>query len=107
MKLAGGRLSSLLVSDVILLGFFSRLTPLVGYAGEMISHRNLPQSLIAPCLDVLSKISTSERDLIRIIVDVVTELRSTYTEAREDDSVRKTRFRLPHRYLNNIASILR
>lgn len=42
---------------------------------EMISQPNLPEPLIPRCMDVLSKISTSERDLIRLIVDVVTELR--------------------------------
>lgn len=42
---------------------------------EMIAQPNLPESLIPRCLDVLSKISNGERDLIRLIVDVVTELR--------------------------------
>lgn len=53
----------------------------------MISHRQLPRALTAPLLDVLSQISTSERDLIRVIVDVVTELRSSYTENKEDEEV--------------------
>lgn len=52
-------------------------------AGEMISQANLPESLIPACLDVLSKISDGERDLIRVIVDVVTELRDNY----EDDDM--------------------
>lgn len=42
----------------------------------MISHPALPDTLISCCLDILSKISDSERDLIRVIVDVVTELRA-------------------------------
>ena len=41
----------------------------------MISQANLPEDLIPRCLDVLSKISNGERDLIRVIVDVVVELR--------------------------------
>jgi hypothetical protein len=41
----------------------------------MISQRSLPESIIPLCLDVLYKISDSEKDLIRVIVDVVTELR--------------------------------
>lgn len=41
----------------------------------MISQRTLPETIIPLCLDVLYKISDSERDLIRVIVDVVTELR--------------------------------
>lgn len=42
---------------------------------EMIAIPDLPLELVPRCLDVLEKISTSERDLIRLIVDVVTELR--------------------------------
>lgn len=45
------------------------------FAGEMISQRTLPSSIMPLCLDILYKISDSERDLIRVIVDVVTELR--------------------------------
>jgi condensin complex subunit 3 len=41
----------------------------------MISQPNLPEGLIPKCLDVLSKISNGERDLIRVVVDVITELR--------------------------------
>lgn len=41
----------------------------------MISQSNLPEALIALCLDVLTKISDGERDLIRVVVDVITELR--------------------------------
>ncbi len=44
--------------------------------GEMISHPALPDLLIPGCLSILSKISDSERDLIRLVVDVVTELRA-------------------------------
>lgn len=41
----------------------------------MLSQANLPEALIPRCLDVLSKIANGERDLIRVVVDVVTELR--------------------------------
>lgn len=41
----------------------------------MISQANLPEALVPRCLDVLTKISDGERDLIRVIVDVITELR--------------------------------
>lgn len=53
--------------------------------GEMISQASLPQELIPRCMDVLSKISNSERDLIRVVVDVVTELREGDGEV--DDGV--------------------
>lgn len=42
---------------------------------QMIAQMELPEDLIPPSLDVLAKISMGERDLIRLIVDVVTELR--------------------------------
>lgn len=41
----------------------------------MISQPNLPEILIPKCMDILVKIANSERDLIRVIVDVVSELR--------------------------------
>lgn len=50
----------------------------------MISQINLPDPLIPRCLDVLSKISNGERDLIRVVVDVVTELREG--EGDEEDA---------------------
>ncbi|WRT70673.1 uncharacterized protein IL334_007671 [Kwoniella shivajii] len=53
-------------------------------AREMISQANLPESLIPKCLDVLSKIANGERDLIRVVVDVVTELREG-GEADDDE----------------------
>ncbi|KIR69079.1 condensin complex subunit 3 [Cryptococcus bacillisporus CA1873] len=53
-------------------------------AREMISQINLPDPLIPRCLDVLSKIANGERDLIRVVVDVVTELREG--EGDEEDA---------------------
>lgn len=44
---------------------------------DMISQEALPESLVAKCLDVLRKLSASERDLIRVVVEVVHELRDT------------------------------
>lgn len=41
----------------------------------MISQANLPEALIPKCMDILCKIANSERDLIRVVVDVVSELR--------------------------------
>ncbi|BEI81457.1 hypothetical protein CcaverHIS002_0206170 [Cutaneotrichosporon cavernicola] len=53
---------------------------------EMIAMPDLPDALIPRCLDVLKKISTSERDLIRLIVDVVTELRMGDGDVEDPDS---------------------
>ncbi|WVN89766.1 uncharacterized protein L203_104996 [Cryptococcus depauperatus CBS 7841] len=56
-------------------------------AREMISQANLPESLIPRCLDVLSKIANGERDLIRVVVDVVTELREGYGDEEDSPSL--------------------
>ncbi|KAG2363036.1 nuclear condensing complex subunit [Suillus spraguei] len=42
---------------------------------DMISQEALPESLVARCLDVLRILSPNERDLIRVVVEVVHELR--------------------------------
>ncbi|KAF8875410.1 nuclear condensing complex subunit [Gymnopilus junonius] len=47
---------------------------------DMLAHPQLPPGLIERCLDVLKKIMPSERDLIRVIVEIVVELR----EGEED-----------------------
>jgi condensin complex subunit 3 len=44
-------------------------------AREMVAQIQLPDRLIPRCMDVLLKISNGERDLIRLIVDVVTMMR--------------------------------
>jgi len=49
----------------------------------MISHPSLPEALIPFCMNILTRISDSERDLIRVIVDVVTEIRLGEDEARD------------------------
>lgn len=54
--------------------------------GEMISQDFLPQQLTSHCLDILRKLSSSERDLIRIVVEVIHELRDNDTD--EEDMVR-------------------
>ncbi len=41
----------------------------------MLAHPELPPGLIEPCLDVLKEISPSERELIRVIVEIVVDLR--------------------------------
>ncbi|KAF9066728.1 nuclear condensing complex subunit [Rhodocollybia butyracea] len=42
---------------------------------DMLAHPFLPPGLIERCLDVLSKILPSERELIRIVVEIIIELR--------------------------------
>ena len=52
----------------------------------MISQEALPESLIPLCLDILRKLNNDEKDLIRIVVEVIHDLRDNDTE--EDDMVR-------------------
>lgn len=47
----------------------------------MLAHPELPPGLIERCLDVLKEIMPSERDLIRVIVEIVVELREGDEEA--------------------------
>ncbi|TFY58884.1 hypothetical protein EVJ58_g6127 [Rhodofomes roseus] len=42
---------------------------------EMLAHELLPESLTEPCMDVLKASSPSERELIRVIVEMIAELR--------------------------------
>ena len=51
----------------------------------MIAHQALPEGLASRCLDVLRKLSDSERDLIMVVVEVVHELRDT--EEPDDEIV--------------------
>jgi condensin complex subunit 3 len=48
--------------------------------GNMICQDILPEGLVGRCLDVLRKLSPNERDLIRVVVEVVHELRDPEEE---------------------------
>ncbi|PSR90834.1 hypothetical protein PHLCEN_2v4803 [Hermanssonia centrifuga] len=54
---------------------------------DMISQDILPEGLVSRCLDVMRELSPSERDLIRVVVEVVHELRDP---SDEDEPVRDT-----------------
>jgi hypothetical protein len=45
----------------------------------MLAHPELPPGLIEPALDVLTEIMPTERELIRVVVEIIIEL-------REDDN---------------------
>ena len=53
----------------------------------MISQNILPEGLVARCLDVLRKLSMNERDLIRVVVEVVHELRNNTEDDGDDMAV--------------------
>lgn len=55
------------------------------FAEDMLAHPQLPPSLIERCLDVLKEIMPSERDLIRVIVEIVVELREGEEDAENAD----------------------
>ncbi|GLB42179.1 putative nuclear condensing complex subunits, C-term domain [Lyophyllum shimeji] len=42
---------------------------------DMAAHPELPPGLINPCLDVLKEIMPTERELIRVVVEIIIELR--------------------------------
>ncbi|KAJ7185293.1 nuclear condensing complex subunit [Mycena filopes] len=50
---------------------------------DMLAHPQLPASLIERCLDVLKEIMPSERELIRVVVEVVMDLREPAGEEEE------------------------
>ena len=71
------------------MGFFRLLPTLSFLLGDMLGKHNLPETLLAPCLDVMRTLSSSERDLIRIVVETVHELRNS-VDTDDDDEVDET-----------------
>jgi condensin complex subunit 3 len=53
--------------------------------GEMVSQETLPQSLVMKCLDVMRNLTLGERDLIRVIVEVIQEMRDPAGDAEKED----------------------
>ena len=51
----------------------------------MLGHPQLPHGLIEHCLNILKKIMPSERDLIRVIVEIIVELREGEDDAENAD----------------------
>jgi condensin complex subunit 3 len=51
----------------------------------MLSQEELPESLLSKCLDVLRELSNSERDLIRVVVEIVHDLRDPGDDDEEED----------------------
>ncbi|KAJ9110074.1 hypothetical protein QFC19_001745 [Naganishia cerealis] len=73
-------------------------------AREMISQRTLPATIMPLCLDVLYKISDSERDLIRVIVDVVTELRVGPSDERDHEDTMSVADSIRYQRRNSVAT---
>ena len=58
--------------------------------GDMLGKHDLPEMLLAPCLDVMRTLSSSERDLIRIVVETVHELCNS-VDTDDDDGAQVSR----------------
>lgn len=56
----------------------------------MLGKHELPEMLLAPSLDVMRTLSSSERDLIRIIVETIQELRNSFDTDDDNDEVDDT-----------------
>jgi condensin complex subunit 3 len=53
----------------------------------MISQEALPENLVSKCMDVLRTLSANERDLIRLVVEVIHDLRDP-SDSEDELSVR-------------------
>ncbi|KAG6841281.1 hypothetical protein C0991_000259 [Blastosporella zonata] len=54
---------------------------------DMMAHPELPPSLINPCLDVLKEILPTERELIRVVVEIIVDLREDDQEMNDVQSI--------------------
>lgn len=52
--------------------------------GEILAHTGLKDNLIEPTLDMLRQITASEKELIRLVVEIVQDLRDP--EVDEDNA---------------------
>ncbi|PFH49328.1 hypothetical protein AMATHDRAFT_147847 [Amanita thiersii Skay4041] len=50
---------------------------------DMLSQEALPEKLLTKCLDVLRELSASERDLIRVVVEIIQDLRDPGDEEED------------------------
>lgn len=56
----------------------------------MLSHFSLPPSLVPKCLDVLLRVNTSEKEFMRIVVEIVQSLRAeSQLMTSEDEHARQ------------------
>ncbi|THH30647.1 hypothetical protein EUX98_g3519 [Antrodiella citrinella] len=51
---------------------------------DILAHELLPEHLLDSCLDVLKETTPSEREIIRIVVEIINELRDSATEDGAD-----------------------
>ncbi|KAF9447221.1 hypothetical protein P691DRAFT_707172 [Macrolepiota fuliginosa MF-IS2] len=51
---------------------------------EMTSKETLPETLVGHCLDVLRRLAADDKDLIRIVVEIISDLRDPFTDEPEE-----------------------
>ena len=73
------------VSPYFLSFLFIRSIDAVNNLEDLLGHPQLPPGLIEHCMNVLKKIMPSERDLIRVIVEIIVELREGEDDAENAD----------------------
>lgn len=54
--------------------------------GDILSHPDLPSGLVERCLDVLKAILPDERELIRVTVEVIVELRENALQLDDENA---------------------
>lgn len=59
------------------------------FVEDMASQDTLPERLLPHCLDILRKLSAGERDLIRVVVEIIHDLRDV--DKDDDEPVRVVR----------------
>ena len=71
----------------------------------MLSQEELPESFLSKCLDVLRELSANERDLIRVVVEIIQDLRDPGGDDDQDNIPNVSRLSLlsippicPHRF---------
>ena len=53
----------------------------------MLSQEELPESFLSKCLDVLRELSANERDLIRVVVEIIQDLRDPGSGDDDQDDI--------------------
>lgn len=53
----------------------------------MTSKESLSETLVGHCLDVLRKLTQDEKDLIRIVVEIISDLRDPFLDEPEEPPV--------------------
>ena len=53
----------------------------------MTAHALLPDILVKPCVEVLGVMSANERDLVRVVVEIIDEIRESFAQPGAGDEM--------------------